>query len=261
MGRPPKTYKLTLAYEGTAYVGWQFQENGPSVQAAVERALWRLTDEEIKLTAAGRTDSGVHALGQVVGLTTCSRLDPEEFKTALNALLPDDIEALECLRVGPDFHARYDARAKSYRYHIWEGRRAPVFLQRYTWPLARKLNPELLEDGLNAILGRHDFAAFQSTGSEVKTTVRTIIRAESDRRGRLLTLTFVGDGFLRYMVRAMVGTLAALKEPGEMERILTGRDRSRAGRTAPAKGLFMAWVEYPGHAAPISAPGPLVGLM
>ncbi len=251
-----RTFKLTLAYEGAAYAGWQRQKNEPTVQQAVEDALSRLTDSPVRIVGAGRTDAGVHALGQVASFTTDSGLPANELERALTAMLPDDIRLLQLREVDKGFNARYDALGKCYRYHVWAGRRAPLFARRYVWAAGRELDENRLKAGLEIVTGEHDFAAFRSTGSDVKSTVRTMFRAELKRSGRLYTFEFEADGFLRHMVRALVGTLIDGRGPDEMERILSSGERSAAGRTAPAEGLFMAWVEYPGHGRPISAPGP-----
>jgi len=251
-----RTVRLTLAYDGTAYSGWQRQKDRPTLQRTLEEALLRLTGCQTRVIAAGRTDAGVHALGQVVGFKTDCRLDSPELGRALNALLPQEMRVLEARDVDQSFHARYGAESKCYRYHLWAGAEEPLFLRRYLWAVARDLDLELLRAGLGRLIGRRDFAAFRSTGSPVKDTVRHLSRAELKVSGRLLTFVFEADGFLRHMVRALVGTLVGQPRPEEVEAILASGDRGRAGRTAPARGLFLAWVSYPGLGRPVAAPGP-----
>lgn len=251
-----RTIRLVLAYEGTGYAGWQLQKDRPTVQGAVEAALARLTGEKIRVQAAGRTDSGVHALGQVAGFKTFARLSVREFKEALNSLLPEDIRVVQAAQARPDFHPRYQARRKCYRYHVWPGRRPPLFARRYVWALARRLDPARLQAAMTVLVGEKDFASFQSVGSEVRTTVRTIHRAEIQEQNGLLTFVFEADGFLRHMARALVGTLVGLPEPERLEAIIESRNRAEAGVTAPARGLFLAWVLYPEQERPVFAPGP-----
>ena len=251
-----RSFRLTLAYDGAAYSGWQIQKNGPTVQAAVEKALARIMDQPVRLNAAGRTDAGVHALGQVAAFTARTRMDPDQVRASLTSMLAEDIQIIGCQEVDGSFNPRFQALKKCYRYHVWRGARAPLFARRYVWAVKRLPEPETLERALAVLVGRHDFAAFQSTGSEVETTVREMYRAGAEARGRLLTFSFEADGFLRHMVRALVGTLVSPRGSVMMESILNSRDRSRAGQTAPPQGLFLAWVAYPGEERPESAPGP-----
>lgn len=255
-----RTIKLTLAYDGSAYSGWQRQAEALTVQGEVEKALHRLTGEVIGLIGAGRTDAGVHALGQVAGFRTESKLAGAEMKRALNALTPDDVQALDVREVEPDFHARYDASGKCYQYHLWIGREEPLFFRPWVWHLGRELDREAVRDCLARLVGHHDFAAFQSTGSQVATTVRRMTRAELETDGPLWTFTLEADGFLRHMVRAVVGTVVDYPDPERVAAILASADRSLAGRTAPAKGLFMVRVHYPGHGQPVRAAGPFEAL-
>jgi len=251
-----RTIRLTLAYEGSAYAGWQRQANSPTVQGAIEAALEQLTGQAVSLIGAGRTDAGVHALGQVAAFTTSAGLSEKEFERALRAMLPRDIEVIEAREAGAGFHPRYQAVAKLYRYHLWAGPRPPLFARPYLWAVGRELDAGLVVEGLKVIEGGHDFAAFMSAGSEVSDTRRKIIRAELEIKGRLWSLLFEADGFLRHMVRALVGTLTGGSDPEELARILASHDRSQAGRTAPAQGLFLVHVRYPGQEEPLSVPGP-----
>lgn len=251
-----RTYKLSLAYEGGAYHGWQRQAQDVTVQAEVEKVLARLTGREVRLTGAGRTDAGVHALGQVAGFSTDSKMEEAEFKRAMNALLPGDIRILEVRRVAEEFHARYDASSKQYRYHLWIGDEPPFFFRRWVWHLRRLPDEQLLKKSLALLCGRQDFAAFQSTGSETTTSTRNMSLAELETAGPLATFTFEANGFLRHMVRALVGTLIDHPDPKDIADILASKNRGRAGRTAPAQGLFMVQVRYPGQGEPIRAASP-----
>ena len=251
-----RTIRLTVAYEGSAYAGWQRQADSPTVQGAIEAELERLTGQAVSLIGAGRTDSGVHALGQVAAFTTSAGLSDQEFERALRAMLPRDIEVIEAREAAADFHPRYQAVSKTYRYHLWTRPRPPLFARRYLWAVGREMDAGRMAEGLKVIEGSHDFAAFMSAGSEVSDTRRKIRRAELERRGRLWTLLFEADGFLRHMVRALVGTLVRGSDPEELARILASHDRSQAGQTAPAQGLFLVHVRYPDQEEPLSAPGP-----
>jgi len=251
-----RTIRLTLAYEGSAYAGWQRQADSPTVQGAIEAALKRLTGQAVSLIGAGRTDAGVHALGQVAAFTTPAGLSDREFERALKAMLPKDIEVIEAREAAAGFHPRYQALSKTYRYHLWTKPRPPLFARRYLWAVGRELDAGRMAEGLKVIEGSHDFAAFMSAGSEVSDTRRKIMRAELETKGRLWTFIFEADGFLRHMVRALVGTLVGGSDPEQLARILASGQRSQAGRTAPAQGLFLVHVRYPGQEEPLNGPGP-----
>lgn len=251
-----RSFRLTLAYDGAAYSGWQIQKNSPTVQAALEEALARIVNHPVRVSAAGRTDAGVHALGQVAAFQAQTRMEPDQIRASLTALLAEDIQVVGCREVEESFHPRFQALRKRYLYHVWHGFPAPLFARRHVWALKRIPDIETMEAALEVLVGEHDFASFQSTGSEVESTVRTMYRAGLEARGRLLTFSFEADGFLRHMVRALVGTLVGPDGSVMMKSILDSRDRARAGRTAPPQGLFLAWVAYPGEERPEAAPGP-----
>ncbi len=244
------TFKLTLEYDGTAYRGWQRQADHRTVQAEVERALAAMTRHPVTVLGAGRTDAGVHALGQVASFRADTRLTPEAFLKGLNSLLPPDIAVRACDRVPQGFHARFDARSKVYRYHILNREDRGAVGRQYAWFIHRPLDAEAMRAAARALVGRHDFKAFESAGSPRAHTVRTITRAECevDAAERRLRFTVEADGFLRCMVRNIVGTLVAVglgrTDPAEVEEILLSRDRRRAGATAPPQGLFLVSVEY-----------------
>jgi tRNA pseudouridine38-40 synthase len=256
-----RTLKLTIAYDGSDLVGWQRQAAGVSVQGLLEAALERLTGARITVTGAGRTDAGVHALGQVASARVASDKPVDELQRALNALLPADVRVTALAEAAADFHARYGAQAKRYVYRIATGPVLSPFERRYAWHVTHALHAPAMTRAIRALVGRHDFAAFQATGSRVRDTVRTISDASvarglhgmsalagDDTAGEGLTITLRGDGFLRHMVRTIAGTLVEIGRgrwpPEHMADLLASRDRRRAGPTAPAQGLFLVDVEY-----------------
>jgi len=242
-------FKLTIEYDGTAYSGWQRQAEEPTVQAEIERALAFMTRSTITLTGAGRTDAGVHALGQVANFHCDTRLGPEAFLKGLNSLLPADIAIRDCRRVPEDFHARFDAKSKVYRYHILNRSARAAVGRSYAWFLHRPLDLEAMRRAAEAIVGRRDFKAFESSGSPRAHTVRNVLDAGwMEGEDRRLTFQIEADGFLRCMVRNIVGTLVAVGlgklAPGIVRDIIDSRDRKRAGAAAPGRGLFLVEVKY-----------------
>jgi tRNA pseudouridine38-40 synthase len=245
------TFKLTLEYDGREFAGWQDQrERGRTIQGELLRALQEIASGPVRLMGAGRTDAGVHAEGQVASAVLATRLDGETLRRALNAKLPADVAVLAAELRQHDFDARRDAVAKRYRYQLWNGElpsplRAPRF-----WHVREPLDVALLRAGAEHLLGTHDFASFRGAGSVVRTSVRTLHRIDvSGSAGGEIWLGFEGDGFLRHMVRNLVGSLvevgAGRRPPGWLAALLTARDRTQAGRTAPALGLVLEWVRYP----------------
>jgi tRNA pseudouridine38-40 synthase len=242
-------FKLTIEYDGTAYSGWQRQAQEPTVQAEIERALGRMTRSNITLTGAGRTDAGVHALGQVANFLSETRLTPEELLKGLNSLLPPDIAIRDCCRVPEDFHARFAARSKRYQYRILNRAARAAVGRDYAWFIHRELDIRAMERAAGHLIGRQDFKAFESAGSPRAHTERHVMHASwMEGKDRRLTFRIEADGFLRGMVRNIVGTLVAVGlgklQPQEMRAILASRDRRRAGATAPARGLFLVEVHY-----------------
>jgi tRNA pseudouridine38-40 synthase len=240
--------KLTVAYDGTAYAGWQIQPDQPTVQGVLERAWQELTQETVRLTAAGRTDAGVHALGQVVGVSTETRLTNEDLHRGLNAVLPEDVAVLAVEPTRDEFHATHDAIAKRYRYQICNGRTPPVFDRRYVWHYPHALDTAAMHRAGQALVGRHDFVSFESAGSERPDTVRTIQELTVAQVGDRVTIEVAGDGFLYNMVRAIVGTLLEVgrgtRDESWVAEVLADRDRRQAGQTAPPQGLFLISVDY-----------------
>jgi tRNA pseudouridine38-40 synthase len=243
-----RNLKITLAYDGTRLVGWQRQAEGDSVQGLLEDALARFEGAPVTVHGAGRTDAGVHALGQVANVQVTCGHDVATLTRALNAQLPGDVRVLSIDEVSPDFHARFSARSKTYRYQIRHGIVADPFERAFVWHMPERLNVIAMRAAAGVLVGTHDFAAFQSAGSGVPDTVRTLTRSEiSDADGRL-TYEVAGDGFLRHMVRAMVGTLVEVgrgfREIAAMSSLLQGSARGEAGPTAPPQGLFLVRVDY-----------------
>jgi tRNA pseudouridine38-40 synthase len=248
-------FKLTIAYDGTDFHGWQIQANKPTIQGEIVNVLQRLTQEKVILFGAGRTDAGVHALGQVASFRTQSALSAEEFQRALNALLPPTIRIVGAEEVGPDFHARWSAFRKTYRYRLYRGKVVSPMLWRYVLHYPFPLNEEAMRDAAARFVGTHDFASFAaSTGSEdddkERSTEREIYSTELARSedGEELVFTVTGRSFLRYMVRKMVGTLLdvgrARLTPADINRLYELRDRSKSGPTVPPQGLVMVEVQH-----------------
>jgi tRNA pseudouridine38-40 synthase len=258
-------FRLTIAYDGAGLVGWQRQINGPSVQGLLEAAASELVGHEVAVAGAGRTDAGVHALGQVASLSLDREIDAATLTRALNFKLPAQVRVVEALEVDAAFHARFDARGKTYRYHVWNGAVVPPTHRAFVWhvPLP-ELDVEQMHRAARTLEGTHDFAAFQSLGTELVTTERSVFSSEvravsaaadtgiaaglAATTGRLVAYEVSGSGFLRHMVRSIVGTLVDIgrgrRDAAWMQEVLSSRDRARAGQTAPAEGLFLVRVTY-----------------
>jgi tRNA pseudouridine38-40 synthase len=244
-----RTLKLTLSYDGTRLVGWQRQAEGESVQGVLEDALARFEGGPVTVHGAGRTDAGVHALGQVASVEVAFAHDTATLARALNAQLPEDVRVLAVEEAAPGFHARFSARSKSYRYCIRNGAVATPFERAYVWHVPQPLDVDAMRQAASRLLGRHDFSTFRSMGTDVPDAVRTLrISDVLGDAGSLLTYEVSGDGFLRHMVRAIVGTLVEVgrgwRDPEQMDALLQARDRARAGATAPPHGLFLVSVDY-----------------
>jgi tRNA pseudouridine38-40 synthase len=239
---------ITLEYEGTNYLGWARQPHGLTIQEALETALREVTGEDIHVRGSGRTDAGVHARGHAANFKTRSTLAPERLRGALNALLPRDIAVLEAMEVPESFHARFAAKSKLYEYTIWNQRVRPALERKFCWHVRWEIDPVPMQEAAAMIVGKHDFAAFRSSNTDIETSVRTMHRAEWLSDGPRLTFRIEGDAFLYNMVRALVGTLVDVGRgkitPAQFGRILESKDRTLAGRTAPAQGLCLVRVDY-----------------
>jgi tRNA pseudouridine38-40 synthase len=246
--------KLTIAYDGTGLVGWQRQPTGTSVQGLLEAALAPLEGGPVVVSGAGRTDAGVHARAQIASVTLHRAIPTRSVVLSMNQRLPPAVRVLGAEEVGPEFHARFRSVAKTYQYRIWNSSVLSPFESRYVWHVAWPiLDREAMNDAAARLVGAHDFAVFQGPDSERHTTVRTIFASKvyaPDEPGRepLIVYDVRGDGFLRHMVRAIVGTLVEVgtgRRPAAwIDDVLESKERSRAGRTAPASGLFLTRVEY-----------------
>lgn len=244
-----RNIKLVIEYDGTNYQGWQVQPKGPTLQGVIEEKLAVITGESVHLIASGRTDAGVHAFGQVANLKTKSQLDVRSIQRALNSLLPPDIVIQRAEEVEEGFHARKQSMSKVYEYRILNRDLRSAFHHRYAWHLPQKLDLEEMKKATHILIGEHDFSSFRSVGSPTRTAVRKVIRAQWQRgRDGLVRFEIEANGFLKQMVRALVGTLVEVGKgkinAEDFGRILEAKDRKKAGPTAPAYGLFLKKVKY-----------------
>jgi len=242
-------YKLLLEYDGSGYHGWQRQRGVLTIQEVVETRLAVMTREPVTLIGAGRTDAGVHARGQVAHFLTATGIPAQRLLEGLNSLLPDDIVALDLTPVPRDFHARYRARSKLYEYRIHNSSRRLALGRQYAWHIGQPLNWDLMQRSLRSLEGRHDFASFQAAGSSARNTERTVLStAVVASPEENWSIQIAADGFLRHMVRTIVGTLVEVGRgklsDKEFVALLAARDRRRAGMTAPARGLCLVEVRY-----------------
>ena len=244
-----KNFKMTIEYDGTEYHGWQRQKEDRSIQQEIEKAILSMTARQVVLSASGRTDAGVHARGQVANFCCDTELAPEVIQKGLNSLLPADIVIKDCCRVDDAFHARYDAKSKLYHYKMLNRDLPQAIGRQYALFIRRKLNSGAMRLAMTHIIGSHDFKAFEGTGSPRSNTTRNVMAAElTEEADGQVTFKIEANGFLRFMVRNIVGTLIDVglgkTTPDEFKKILESRDRSRAGATAPAHGLFLMEVKY-----------------
>jgi len=244
-----KNTKLILAYDGSSYHGWQRQKNGVTIQSVIEEKIEIMVGEPVKLIASGRTDAGVHAINQVCNFATRSKIGLQEMKRGLNSLLPDDIFVKNAEYVPLDFHARYNVKSKTYEYRILNREDPDLFLRHYVWHIRVPLNLKEISKCLAVLTGRHDFSAFRSSGSGNLDPVRTVLRAglNGPEEG-MLRFVIEADGFLRHMVRNIVGSVVDVglgkTDVAGFKEILESKDRRMAGIKAPPQGLFLMNVEY-----------------
>lgn len=255
-----RTIRCTLMYDGARYVGWQVQPNGVSIQSLVQRAIRTMTGEENDLVGASRTDAGVHALGQVAHFQTASGISSKGFQAGINAQLPPDIVVTATMDASDGFHARNDARAKRYTYRLLIAPDRSPMLEHRCWHLQRMPDVDAMREASRCLVGEHDFASFRAAGCSSAHAVRTIERIEMEERmlssemlageGRIVDVHIEGTGFVRHMVRNIVGTLVEVgqgrRDVSDVQRILFMRTRAEAGRCAPACGLYLVSISYAG---------------
>jgi tRNA pseudouridine38-40 synthase len=244
-----RNIKLLIEYDGTKYRGWQVQPKGPTIQGVLEEKIELLTGNPVRLFGSGRTDAGVHALGQVAHFKTKNPMDISSMRRALNSLLPSDIVIQRIEEVHEGFHARKDSKSKVYEYRILNRNLRSAFQRGYVWHIPQKLNLTEMKKATQSLIGEHDFSAFRTVGSPTRTTVRRVIRAEWKRgRDGLIRFEIEANGFLKQMVRSIIGTLVEVGKGKindvEFRKILESKDRKKAGPTAPAHGLFLEEVRY-----------------
>jgi len=252
-----KNVKIEIEYDGTNYNGWQIQQRRPdsirtekTIQGVIERVLSGILQEEIKISGSGRTDSGVHAVGQIANFKTKSKMPMAVMQRALNSLLPKDIVIVDIEEAGLNFHARFDALSKIYRYQILNRAYSTAFDRLYQLHVPYKLDVKLMAREARVLIGRKDFKSFQAADKRERNSVRNIKRLSVRKDGTLINIDIEANGFLYNMVRNIVGTLIEAGRgkfaPGSMRKILLARDRTKAGPTAPAKGLSLMRVKYRG---------------
>ena len=243
-----KRIKLTVAYDGTDYCGWQIQPNGITVEEVLNKALSRLTGEDIAVTGASRTDAGVHAEGNVAVFDTASTIPPGRFSYAVNTLLPEDVVVVKSEEVAADWHPRYQESVKTYAYHILNREMPDPVRRKYVWHVNCPLDLEKMRTAAEYLTGEHDFKSFCSIHTGAKTTVRTIYSMDVERSGEVITIRVSGNGFLYNMVRIITGTLVeagrGFRQPESVKELLDADERGKAGPTAPAQGLLLESIEY-----------------
>ena len=242
-----RNIKITIQYNGKNYCGWQKQNNSPGIQGTIEKAIFDITREEVKITGSGRTDAGVHALGQVANFKINSQIPVDRIPNALNAKLPKDISIVKAEEVDEDFHSRYSAKKKTYRYQIYNSQyRSPIYAD-ISYPVKYDLDIDKMKKEAKSLIGTYDFKGFMSSGSSVIDTVRTIYNIEVSKSEDLIIIEIEGNGFLYNMVRIIAGTLVDIgrgRITEKMSTIIESKSRSMAGHTAPAHGLYLKKVDY-----------------
>ena len=243
-----RNIKLTIEYDGKDFNGWQKQPNKLNIQGEIERAIYNITKEEVDLIGSGRTDAGVHAFGQIANFKTNSNISIEKMAIAINSQLKNSIVVKKAEEVDERFHSRYNAKRKTYRYVINNTEYGSAIYRNLEYHFPIKLNVEKMQEAAKYFEGEHDFKAFKSSGTSGKNSVRTIYKAEVRTDGERILIELTGNGFLYNMVRIISGTLLDVGlgkiEPSEIEDIINSKDRTRAGKTLPAHGLYLVTVNY-----------------
>jgi tRNA pseudouridine38-40 synthase len=244
-----RNLKITLAYDGTDFCGWQIQPAQPTIQGVLEAVLTKIEGSAVKVHGSGRTDAGVHALGQVASFHLANPIPTENLRKAMNHLLPEAVRVLRIEEAAADFHARHSARAKTYEYRIWREEICPPLVSRYVFPFPYPLDEERMRQAAPRFCGTRDFRSLAANDGELAaSTVRTVFSSTIERQGEQLNYQVRGSGFLYHMVRNAVGTLIEVGRgnlaPEDIDHLLEAKDRSAAGATAPARGLFLVEVEY-----------------
>ncbi|MBS5926708.1 MAG: tRNA pseudouridine(38-40) synthase TruA [Clostridium sp.] len=243
-----RNIKLTIEYDGTSYGGWQKQKNNRTIQQCIEEAIKLLTGEEVELIGSSRTDAGVHAKGMVANFITNSQIPADKFREAINTKLPDDIGIIKSEEVDKNFHSRYDSKGKTYCYTLVNRYEKVCIGRNYVYQVREELNYDLMKEAAKYFLGKHDFKAFKTNGSSVKTSVRTISGLELELKDDVIKIFVSADGFLYNMVRIIVGTLIEVGKgkikPEDIESIIRNGDRSKAGPCVPPNGLVLEKVFY-----------------
>lgn len=243
-----RNIKLILEYDGSNYLGWQKQKVGDTIQQTLEKAIFNLIGEKIDVTGSSRTDTGVHAKGFVANFKTNSKIPGDKFREAINHKLPEDIIILESLEVDEGFHSRYDSKGKTYSYSILNRDIASPILRNYSYHVKKRLDVEAMKEACRYFIGTYDFSAFKSSGSSVKTSVRTIYDLHIEENDDIIKVYVSGDGFLYNMVRIIVGTLIMVGfnkiNPKSIQEIICDKDRTKAGACVPSRGLVLEKVYY-----------------
>ncbi len=242
-----RNIKIIVQYNGANYCGWQEQPDSLGIQGNIEYAIKEITKEKVKINGSGRTDAGVHAIGQVANFKIESKIDVSRIPDALNSKLPKDISIIDAEEVDEDFHARYSAKGKVYRYLVYNSRYRNPILKDISYQVKYNLDFDKMKKAAESLVGTHDFCGFMSSGSSIKDTVRTIRNVKIEKEGDLIVFEFEGNGFLYNMVRIISGTLIDIgrgKIEENMEEIIKSKNRSNAGHTAPGHALFLKKVFY-----------------
>jgi len=244
-----RNIRILLAYDGTPYLGWQIQPQGPTVQSVLQDALKTITGEQLFVKGSGRTDAGVHALGQVANFHTSSTMSPQDFVSAINSVLPKTISVIGADEVNATFDAQFSATGKLYRYRVFNSRHRSPFELLRSWNINTNLDIESTSTAARMLIGTHDYSSFRATGCVARSPIRTITRCDLGRDGDTISFELEADGFLRHMVRNIVGTLVDVGRrrfsTTDFAAILAARDRTRAGIAAPPHGLYLVRVDYP----------------